>query len=153
VGATLVQEQTGTKEPLLAGVLSAIVPGVGSYYAGNSGHGTRHLLIAGGAMGLVLAGATLWATETIDDCLSGDCGNSSGVGNALMAVGYGAYIVNWAWSIGAAVGDANGHNRAVAARTTAGSVTRVEPIVSLSTVPSGSARTETRFGLRLVRRF
>ncbi len=48
------------KSPVLAGALSFLIPfGTGSFYAGNSGHGVRHLVIGGVALaGMVVSGVS-----------------------------------------------------------------------------------------------
>ncbi len=60
-GNPAAQTGTSTRSPVLAAGLSLVLPvvfvnGIGSYYAGNSGHGTRHLLIGFGSVGLMVAG-------------------------------------------------------------------------------------------------
>lgn len=74
-----------------AGVLSGIVPGVGSYYAGNAAHGTAHLTVAlaSGLVSLVVCG-------------QGHDAPCGGMSNAAALVS----IVNWGWSIVTAVHDA-----------------------------------------------
>ena len=104
-GAPPAMLQQGTKSPVLAGVLSWILPGLGSYYAGNSGHGTRHLAIEGVALGV-----TIWGlAESVDDIISGE----TDVHPALW-VGVGALVVNGIWSIVVAVNDANATNAGMA---------------------------------------
>lgn len=98
----------GEKSPFLAGVLSGVVfPGVGSFYAGNSGHGIRHVLIAGVGLGGLIASE--------DDCdwLFGSEDDSCG----LMYASFVVYAGNWIWSIVAAVNDTHEYNRSL---TTAG---------------------------------
>jgi hypothetical protein len=80
-----------SKSPVLAGVLSFLIPGVGSFYAGNTNHGLVHLGIDLGAIVVMSAGFS---------------GNNQGAAD----VGYFAYIGNWIWSIFTAVGDANAYN-------------------------------------------
>lgn len=140
-GATL--QAVDRKDPLVAGILSWLIPGLGSFYAGNSGHGVRHLVIAVGGYALLVAGAAS------DDCLYGDsCG--------LLYAGAGVIVVNAVWGIVTAVGDANAHNRgAGAARPgrVVGSL-YVEPnIVGLSkqSAPSQALRPVQSSGLQLLR--
>lgn len=94
-GARLGQPRgaSGEKDPFVAGVLSAIVPGVGSFYAGNSGHGLRHVIIHIGSYA-VLSSAALSCT--------GDCKSNA----AVAGVSALALIGNGIWSIFTAVGDA-----------------------------------------------
>lgn len=100
------------KEPALAGVLSFLLPGVGSFYAGNNTHGTIHL----GAEVAIYAVAVAAAVKTIDNASS--CNTYSCVNNASSSftttalVGYGALVVNDIWSIFTAMSDANVHNNA-----------------------------------------
>ena len=89
------REEAG-KSPLLAGFLSLYIPGAGSFYAGNSGHGYRHLL------GVPVAGGLLFIL-------------GAGIGDAGVVPGYlglATLIGNWPWSVVTAVRDANDHNRA-----------------------------------------
>ncbi len=90
----------GEKSPLLAGVLSWIIPGVGSFYAENSGHGIRHLAIQGVGFGLLIWGAV--ETEDINVDV-----------HAALWVGLGVVVVNGLWSIVTAVTDANAYNRSL----------------------------------------
>ncbi len=89
----------GEKSPLLAGVLSWIIPGVGSFYAENSGHGIRHLAIQGVGVGLLIWGAV--ETDDINDI------------HAAVGVGLVVVVVNGIWSIVVAVTDANAYNRSL----------------------------------------
>lgn len=152
------QSAASTKSPALAAALSFMIPGAGSYYAGNSAHGMRHLLILGAGVGVWTMGAAIWATNTVDDCLSGDCDSSNDAGDVLMAVGVGALVANQIWSIATAIKDAEDYNRAhtnVSAQA-AGDL-RLEPVVRVARVgntdPKSSGRLEPRFGLQLIRVF
>lgn len=65
------QRAAGEKSSVLAGVLSWLVfPGIGSYYAGNSGHGTRHVLVAVGSIGASSPAPPLRST-TMGSCPAG----------------------------------------------------------------------------------
>lgn len=98
-----VQAAKGGKSALLAGVLSWFVfPGVGSFYAGNSGHGVRHLVI-----GVVTLGGGLTALGLA--CHDGDCSDGAGVYPALGA--FGLYTANAVWSIFVAINDVEAYNR------------------------------------------
>ena len=140
--ATLMQQRRAEKSPALAGILSWVVfPGVGSYYAGNSGHGTRHLVIGLGALTVTVVGL-VQAVESIDQF-----GNISGGGFALAGVGLLAYMVNSIWSIVVAVNDAGAYN--------AGIASVIQPGVRILTLSSGMApivpKVDRRVGLQLVR--
>lgn len=93
------------KDPLVAGILSWIFPGIGSFYAGNSGHGVRHVLIEVGGFGLLIAGVAAAEDEILS---TGDIQEGS---EGLLIAGVAVLLVNGVWSIIAAVGDANAHNR------------------------------------------
>jgi len=99
------QQAAGRKEPVVAGLLSWIVPGVGSFYAGNNRHGAIHLGVGVGSLIAMVAGAAA-AVETVDI----NTGEVSGGGLGLLVVGYLVYVVNDVWSIFTAVFDANRHN-------------------------------------------
>jgi hypothetical protein len=99
------------KDPLTAGLLSWLLPGVGSLYAGNSRHGVRHLVIEAGALVVTVIGAAQ-AVESVD-CSGYYCTTDSGSWT-LYLIGLGGMVGNSVWSIFTAVGDANTHNRAVA---------------------------------------
>ena len=85
------------KEPIIAGVLSWLLPGLGSFYADNSKHGVRHLIIEGVGLVVFIAGA---AMEN----------DKAGSGDGLIIAGYTVFIVNGVWSIITAVQDANAFN-------------------------------------------
>lgn len=87
------------KQPVGAGLLSYVYPGVGSFYAGHTRHGVTHLAVAMGAM-LALMGSA------IDE----EASPRASAGTALVGI----YLVNWGWSIVSAVNDARAVNRAAA---------------------------------------
>jgi hypothetical protein len=90
------------KSPFGAGLMSWLMPGLGSFYAGDSGHGTTHLAIAAGSFGLMAA--------TADGCnLFGEDEPTCGVALAAALV----FIGNGVWSIFTAVDDAKDHNRSL----------------------------------------
>ncbi|MHB1096351.1 MAG: hypothetical protein ACYC3F_09255 [Gemmatimonadaceae bacterium] len=89
--APLLPAESGAKSPLAAGVLSLFMPGVGSFYAGNSKHGFVHFGIALGSMFVVMA-----------SCGQGNDAPCGGVADAAVLVN----LVNWPWSIVTAVRDA-----------------------------------------------
>lgn len=92
-----------SKDPTLAGILSFLIPGVGSFYAGNGGHGIRHLGLHLGSY--VLIGAAVASCDY-------DCSGSGG----LVLLGSLALLGNDVWSIFTAVNDAKGHNGAAPGR-------------------------------------
>jgi hypothetical protein len=104
VQSTLAVPVGGQRSAPVAGVLSFLIPGVGSFYAGNNMHGVIHLGIEVGAYLLVVSQAN-------------SCLNSIGTGTTNCKsnagfVGGGALIIlgNDIWSIFTAVHDANNHN-------------------------------------------
>ena len=133
--------QDGTKSPALAGVLSWLIfPGVGSYYAGNSGHGTRHVVIGVGTLAVTVVGLV----QASDDIVAGVVDEGS---FTLAAIGLTAYFVNSIWSIVVAVGDASAHNRGIA------SLIRpdVRLLASSSAIPYTFARGQNlQVGMQLV---
>lgn len=86
----------GEKDPMIAGVLSLILPGAGSFYAGNSPHGIRHLAIE------VASYAVLFGA-----CNPGSTVNGCG---AALGLSYVALLGNTCWAIVTAVGDARKAN-------------------------------------------
>ena len=89
------------KSPITAGLLSGFVlPGAGSFYAGNSGHGIRHLAIA------VVSGVGIQAGS--DNC--GLVFSSPDDNCTLLGISAGVFIINWIWSITTGVSDAKEYN-------------------------------------------
>jgi len=82
------------KSAVAAGVLSLWVPGMGSFYAGNTRHGWRHLGIHVASAGLVTAACH----EGIDGC------------NGVGGIGALALLGNFVWASITAVRDANAQN-------------------------------------------
>ena len=95
----MAQGGTSRRSPGLAAGLSLVLPGIGSYYAGNSGHGTRHLLIGFASVGVMVAGFP--RVDGFQKCSRG----------WAVAVGAWAYVGNWVWSTVTAVLDAGATNR------------------------------------------
>lgn len=89
---------SGEKSAFAAGMLSFLVPGTGSFYAGNAAHGWTHMLIEVGTFGVGL--------QVAHTC-NGDLGCGYGV---LAGVGV-VLIGNQLWSIVTAVSDAHATNR------------------------------------------
>jgi len=79
------------KDPAVAGILSFFLPGIGSFYAGNTTHGVVHLGVDLGAYAVMLGGAY----------------NLNG---GALAAGYLVLLGNDIWSIFTAVDDANDYN-------------------------------------------
>lgn len=98
-----VQQAADRRDPTLAGIMSFIIPGVGSFYAGNSGHGLRHLGIHLGSY--VLIGAAAASCDY-------DCSSNAG----MVGLGALALLANDVWSIFVAVNDAKAHNGAAPGR-------------------------------------
>lgn len=91
------------KDPTVAGLLSAALPGAGSFYAGETGHGGRHLIIAG-LSGLVFASSIGQCEPVFGD--SDTC--------AVAGVSAAAFVANWVWGILSGVEDARRHNQYLA---------------------------------------
>ncbi len=111
VGRLQIKPQQGRKNPTTAGLLSGtcllfpVLPcGLGSFYAGNAGHGWRHLGIGVASYGVMVAGY-----------VSGNCSNfgcePEGAGLAVLVVGAIGYTANAVWSIIVAGDDARAHNQ------------------------------------------
>lgn len=83
------------KDPLIAGLLSWVIPGVGSFYAGNNTHGWTHLIIDVASYGVIIGGATA----------------TGSTGTVAMGVGFVSLFVNDIWSIFTAVSDAQATRR------------------------------------------
>lgn len=102
------QQQTSPsyRSPALAGALSFLVPGVGSFYAGNVRHGVRHVVLAAGGLALMAAGFS----ESFGHCLfqSSSCHSH---GDGLIGLGLAISVVNWGWSIVTGVRDAKARDR------------------------------------------
>jgi hypothetical protein len=129
------------RSPLVAGVLSGVLPGVGSFYAGNSGHGIRHIVIWAGAGTVTMVGLAKFVAL--------DSGSGSGV--TLFLVGFSALAINDVWAIVTAVGDANAHNAEEGRR--AGRVVGslyFDPQIRILGASTGTA-TKTTFGLQVGR--
>jgi len=106
---TLLQARRAEKSVALAAVLSWFVwPGVGSYYAGNSAHGTRHVLVGVGTA----AGAIVLLATCDND---GFCDFDHDTARLSVAAALGAgYVVNAVWSVISAIHDAEDFNLNIA---------------------------------------
>jgi hypothetical protein len=143
-GNPVAQAGASTKSPALAAGLSLVLPlvlvnGIGSYYAGNSGHGTRHLLIGFGSFGVMVAG--------LGSCFDAFSNCSA---EWAIALGGGAYLANWVWGAVTAGLDAGAYNR----RQSETRAARFEPrfeVLTASTLSTSAAPERHRLGLQLVR--
>lgn len=94
--------QDEQKDPMIAGLMSALIPGLGSYYSDNSRHGTIHLGIDIASYALMFG-----AIGSAASCSTYNCVNSTA---ATVYVGYLTYLANGVWSIFTAVNDAHDFN-------------------------------------------
>jgi hypothetical protein len=94
----------GRKEPVLAGAISWIIPGLGSIYANHNTHGFRHMAVAGASIAVMILGVS----DCFDDSYVDEC--DTGLGFAV--IGYLAYVVNNVWAIVSGFNDALANNRA-----------------------------------------
>lgn len=111
-----------TKSPGLAGVLSFFIPlGTGSFYAGNAGHGARHLLIAAASIGVAPAGFStsgyfneipIFGDPTSDLPTGKKFRGCERVGCKVAILAAFAFVGNWIWGTVTAVDGANQTNRA-----------------------------------------
>lgn len=131
---------TDSRSPVLAGALSFFVfPGVGSYYAGDTRHGTTHVVVGVASIGVAYAGAA--------NCdIFGEC-----PGAVAILAGFGAYVINTIWSTVAAVQDANAYN-ARSRRFSLNFDPRVEVLSGNEVDLGGGYRPSAqRYGVRLLR--
>ena len=107
IGPTV--QQPGEKSTWLAGLLSFFIPfGTGSFYAGNSSHGVRHLVIGGTALAGTLVGLAIACDDGLEYCNENNGGFWVAGGFALVWAG------NWVWGTIVAVNDAKAYNRQLA---------------------------------------
>ena len=117
VATCFAQQDTTGRSAVAAGLLSYLLPGTGSLYAGNGRHALVHAAID---IGSIVA----FASAVTDKCPAGRCSTSTQVR------GFGGLIVfsaNSVWSIVTAVQDANAHNAALASHRARDSVARLVP--------------------------
>jgi len=124
------------KEPLVAGLLSWLFPGLGNFYAGNSGHGVRHVIIEVAGLGLLVAGA---AQNTDPNSLEVQ-------GGGLIIAGLVVVVVNGVWSIFSSIKDVETYNRR-AAGGRPGAALDVGPVFRVLSGDDGAPRA----GLEVVR--
>jgi hypothetical protein len=132
-------QNAGEKSAWLAGILSFFLPyGTGSFYAGNNGHGVRHLIIGGGtAIGTAVGIGIACADFDLDLC---DEDDPAYVVGAVFALGY---VVNWVWGTIVAVNDVKAYNRALALEL-------APDVIVLPAVGGASGANGTRVGLQLL---
>ena len=127
---------TTHRSPVLAGVASYLLPGVGSWYAGNDQHALTHGAIA---LGLGVTGTVMTAGR---DCY--DLCVPPTLFGALVVLGY---LTNDIWSTVTAVRDAHAHNdRAQRLRTG-----RIEVAPTLRIVPPAGDVARWRVEMRVLR--
>ncbi len=134
-------QQPGEKSTWLAGILSFFIPfGTGSFYAGNTGHGIRHLVIGGTSFTGMMVG---WAIAC-EDWSEGYCDEDSA--GWYVAGGFAlVYLGNWIWGTVAAVSDASAYNRRLAE---VGFAPEFKMLAPVRTVVHGASSTPT-LGLQL----
>ena len=94
VSLTLSQS-SGEKNPAVAALLNALLfPGIGNFYAGNTGHGLRHVALAVGGGAIMVVG------------LGQVYGEGQNEGDGLALAGLLVVSGNWVWSIFSGIGDA-----------------------------------------------
>jgi hypothetical protein len=142
-GSALPLERAAGKSPVVAGVLSFLVPfGTGSFYAGNSGHGYRHLAVGIGSIGVFVLAAVAAEGNTQCDAV---CTEAGVAGGAVIL-----FTLNWIVGTVTAVIDAGHSNRPLTGPT--GALTpAVLTLASHQSVTGLSKRTPPRLGIRLVR--
>lgn len=98
----------GMKSPGLAAVLNLFIPyGVGNFYAGNEGHGVRHLAFGLGSVAVTLGGLAAACDDTFTFC------DEESAGFYVAGVGALGIFTNWVWGIVSGIGDAKAHNRMI----------------------------------------
>lgn len=114
------------KSPIIAGTLSALLPGGGQFYNGDIEKGVRHLMIfAAGAYGLM-------ASRTMTDY---DSSTSSAIGPVIMVVFLSALEANLIWSIVDAAKTANKRNLSAASPKAEACAVRLSPDIALNKAP------------------
>jgi hypothetical protein len=135
-------QASGEKSPALAGLLNVVLPGVGNFYAGNNGHGIRHLALAVGGVAVMALGTV----NEVDE-------NPDSGGEGLMLVGGVVFIGNWVWGIFSGIQDARAANRPVGSNGGVASILQPQlvPLGLPSAVGNPPGVTKLRLGLQLVR--
>lgn len=96
------QQGQAEKDPVVAGVLSWLLPGAGSFYAGHRRHGWTHAGIALGTAMLILSGM-----GECEESLDAECVGGAG----LVVTGLAVFAVNNVWAIISGVNDAHAFNK------------------------------------------
>lgn len=144
--ATMVQA-AGEKNAVVAGVLSWIVPGLGSFYAGNSRHGAIHLGLHVVFFGVMIAGIG----SAFEDCLTSTDPTCGTGGAGTFYAGFVGTLVNGVWSIFTAVKDANTANKPAGAARDAdfSFAPAVTNLRSVQVLPNSTP--EHRLGVQVLR--
>lgn len=135
-------QASGGKSPLAAALLNGLVlPGLGNFYAGNTGHGVRHVALAGVGF-LVFGVGFVQAYEYGSDD-----------GGGLLAAGVLIYVGNWAWSIFSGISDAKAAGNSDGPPGGAASIIQPQlvPLGPLKAVGDPSGGAPRRIGLQLLR--
>ena len=130
---------SGHKSPVLAGVASYFLPGVGSWYAGDDHHARVH---GGIALGLGLAGTMM---SVAGDCVELACKEEAA--NVVVGVIVAAYLTNAIWSTVTAVHDAQAHNERAQRLRTA----RIDIAPTFRIAPPAGDATQWRVEIRVLR--
>jgi TM2 domain-containing membrane protein YozV len=134
-------DDTDKKDPVIAGALSFLIPGVGSFYAGNNGHGYLHLGIH-----IVTYVVTIGALVGTANCDTTNCVTNSA---SSAAIGYVVLLVNDVWSVFTAVGDAHVHNDGAAGRAGAGYFDPGVVVLGSHALPDGSGTPVRTLGIQV----
>ena len=128
----------------------ALLPGLGSFYAGNSRHGARHLII-----GFAATGAFLASLKGIYGCAYFNewCIDPQGAWLVLTVAALFTYAGNYVWSLGTAVEDANAFNRRRRAARTLGFRPSIIDLSSRPPATSSPSLPRWRIGLGLTANF
>jgi hypothetical protein len=95
------QAGANDKDAFAAVALSFLIPGVGSFYAGNNKHGWRHLAIHVASYAVMVATLTSCVNDYYSDCSEYSGGFYAG---SIVLVG------NWVWGMFTANSDVKEHN-------------------------------------------
>ena len=144
------------KNAALAGTLSfasgfVLLPGMGSFYAGNSRHGVRHLSIGLGALIMFLFGVDgILACGIVDPspCTDSERANIPTWEVVAMAAML-TYGVNYLWSIATAVSDVHSFNRRQSRQRRLGFQPAVIDLASRKTWSTSPLPRQSRIGLGL----
>jgi hypothetical protein len=117
------------KSPLVAGVLSAFIPGAGQFYNGQAGKGAVMLLLGGGAVGVAVAGGRSEKCQLESSC-------------AALWAGLAGATVIWIWSVVDAISSAN----SISGRSVSASPTGSAPFVAVERM---ERETRVLVGLRI----